>query len=143
MDLSLLFDYDLWANRRWLSALSGIQDLRRAHEILEHMLMAQRVWLERLGVEVPPQQGDVEISVLFSSLNGLWKMVCEDGDLNATVDYENSRGEQFRNSVGEIAAHVINHGTYHRGQLRGLAESDEFDGFPDTDLILFLREQIR
>ena len=142
MDLSLLFDYDLWASRRWLSALPGFEDLGRAHEVLEHMLMAQRVWLERIGVEVPPQEGDIEFGAVFVALNGLWKYVVEEGDLGAVVDYENLRGEKFRNSIGEIAMHVINHGTYHRGQLRGIAGVEGFDGFPDTDLILFLRESV-
>ncbi|MCC7435879.1 MAG: hypothetical protein IT363_14435 [Methanoregulaceae archaeon] len=142
MDLSLLFDYDLWATRRWLSAIAGLRDLARAHEILEHMLMAQRSWLNRLGVEVPPQEGDVQLGVLFTTLSGLWKYVVEEGDLDGVVEYQNSEGTRFRNTVREIAMHVVNHGTYHRGQLRGLAESEGFEGFPDTDLIFFLREPI-
>jgi len=143
VDLSLLFDYDLWATRRWLSTLPNLKNLGRAHEILEHMLMAQRAWLNRMGVEVPPQEGDVELGVLFTTLNGLWKYVAEDGELEGVVEYQNSEGTRFRNTVREIAMHVVNHGTYHRGQLRGLAESEGFEGFPDTDLIFFLREPVQ
>ncbi len=43
------------------------------------------------------------------------------------------------NFVSEITEHVINHGTYHRGHLRGLAEAEGIS-FPDTDLIVYLRE---
>lgn len=142
MDLSLLFDYDHWATRRWLSVLPNLKNLGRAHEILEHMLMAQRVWLTRIGVEVPTQASDFELSALFVQFNGLWKWVAEDADLNAEIEYENMQGDRFRNTIREIAAHVVNHGTYHRGQLRGLAEAEGFEGFPDTDLIHFLREPI-
>lgn len=106
------------------------------------MLLAQRTWLSRIGIEVPPQEGDVELGVLFATQNNLWKYVAEEGDLAATVDYENTQGERFRNSIREIATYVVNHGTYHRGQLRGLAEAEGFDGFPDTDLIHFLREPL-
>jgi uncharacterized damage-inducible protein DinB len=42
--------------------------------------------------------------------------------------------------VSDIAAHVVNHGTYHRGQLRERAEADGLDDFPETDLILFFRQ---
>jgi uncharacterized damage-inducible protein DinB len=42
-------------------------------------------------------------------------------------------------TIGEIAHHVINHGTYHRGHLRGLCDAAEFTEFPDTDLIKFYR----
>lgn len=139
-DLSELFDYDLWATRRWLLALPGLQDLGRAHEILEHMLFAQKIWLERLGVEVPNHTGNIPIGAVFENLNRLWKHVVEEADLNTPIVYHNLRGEEFTSTVGDIAYHVINHGTYHRGHLRGLAETENNEGFPDTDLILYLRE---
>ena len=140
LDLSTLFEYDLWATRRWLLALPILKDLGRAQEILEHMLFAQKVWLERVGVEVPNHTGNVPIGSLFDQLNRGWKHVAEEADLNTTITYSNSRGEEFTNSIAEIAYHVVNHGSYHRGQLRGLAEAEGVDGFPDTDLIYFLRE---
>ncbi len=140
LDLSTLFDYDLWATRRWMHALAGFQDLGRAHEILEHMLFAQRVWLERLGVEFELQTGTEQTQAVFDRLNRKWKQIAEEANLDAQVEYKTSGGAEFVNTVSEIGLHVVNHGTYHRGQLRGLAESEGWDGFPDTDLILFLRE---
>jgi len=135
-----MLDYDLWANQRWLTALAGFRDLGRASEILEHMLSAQRIWLERIGVDISHGQTNVPLSAVFEGLYQHWKRIAEDANLDQVIVYKNSAGDEFRNSIGEIAYHVVNHGTYHRGQLRGLAESEGFTGFPDTDLILFLRE---
>lgn len=140
-DLSTLFDYDLWATRRWLLALPSIANLGRAHEILEHILFAQKIWLQRIGVDVPDQIGNIPIGALFEQLNRAWKQVAEEANLGEPVDYTNLRGEEFTRTIGEIAYHVINHGTYHRGHLRGLVETEGGEGFPDTDLIYFLIEQ--
>ncbi len=135
-----MLDYDRWATSRWLVALPNLQNLGRAHEILEHMLSAQQIWLGRIGVEMSHGQANVPLAAVFDGLHGLWRRVAEEAALEEVITYKTSTGDEFQNSIGEIAYHVVNHGTYHRGQLRGLAESEGFSGFPDTDLILFLRE---
>lgn len=141
LDLSLLFDYDRWATQRWLAVLPGLQNLGRAHEILEHMVWAQQVWLGRVGNPIEHGQTNVPLSSVFEGLNREWKRVVEERDLDEVIEYQTTSGSEHRNTLGEIAYHVVNHGTYHRGQLRGLAESEAFPGFPETDLIFFLREQ--
>lgn len=37
--------------------------------------------------------------------------------LEGSIHYANSTGRQFTNTVGDILFHIINHSTYHRGQL--------------------------
>ena len=134
------FDYDRWANRQWLNSLGGFKRIERAHQILEHVLQAQHVWLKRCGVEIPRQESDTSLQDLFDSTAMLWVMLMEQTNPDEIVSYKNSAGEDYAESVAQIALHVINHGTYHRGQLRGLAEADNYTAFPETDLILFLRE---
>lgn len=140
LDLSTLFDYDLWATRRWLLALPKIADLARTHEVLEHMLYAHRIWLERLGHEAPPAGGAIPMQAVFEEMSRAWKRIVEEAPLDAEVEYSARDGQRFSNTIREIAQHVVNHGTYHRGQLRGLAEAEGFMGFPETDLIAYLRE---
>jgi uncharacterized damage-inducible protein DinB len=38
-------------------------------------------------------------------------------DLNDIVTYTNTRGQAFDNTIRDIYFHVINHSTYHRGQI--------------------------
>ncbi len=139
--LSEGFDYDLWANRQWAGALGGFKNMLRAQQILEHILATQRTWLGRCSVEVIEPEGAIKLEDLFEHYVGAWQMVVHERDLNDRVVYRTSDGSSFANTVEEIARHVINHGTYHRGQMRGLAESDGFLNFPETDLIFFLRER--
>jgi uncharacterized damage-inducible protein DinB len=134
------FDYDRWANRQWLNNLGGFKRIERAHQILEHILQAQQIWLKRCDVEIPRQEDDISLHELFDSTAMMWIMVLEQTDPDEVISYANLSGQRFAQPIAQIALHVINHGTYHRGQLRGLAEADGYTTFPETDLIFFLRE---
>jgi uncharacterized damage-inducible protein DinB len=131
------FDYDLWANQKWVQMLGKFKSSQRALEIFEHIMGAQRIWLTRCGLHVE-QVENIAFAQLVTSLSQTWKSVVEDGDLSAWVEYQTMAGEEYQTQLGDIAAHVINHGTYHRGQLRMLAEIDGIE-FPDTDLVHFVR----
>lgn len=134
-------DYDLWANRQWLSALAGFRRLERVQRVMEHILSAQQIWLERCGVLTSSPDDNVAMGDLFEIYARTWIAVIEGMDLNQLITYETSNGREFTQPLGDIVLHVLNHGTYHRGQLRGFAEEDNYDSFPETDLIAFLRER--
>lgn len=135
------FDYDYWANRQWWSALGRFKDLSKPQAVLEHMLTAQRVWLSRIGVEVSQAGENLNMDDLMGLVNRAWKMVLTEAPLEQAIAYRTSHGVEYVNTIGQIAGHVANHGTYHRGQLRGLAQCEGLENFPETDLILFYREQ--
>ena len=50
------------------------------------------------------------------------------------------KGEEFKNGVEGILFHVVNHGTFHRGQILTMLRELGFTSFPSQDLITFLRE---
>lgn len=140
-DLIERFDYDLWANRQWLPTLGKFKDMERAQATFEHILSAQRIWLSRMGVEVSQAGEDMSVGDLLGLVNRAWKMVLTDGLVEQPVAYQTRSGMELVNTIGQIAAHVVNHGTYHRGQLRGQAQSEGLDKFPETDMILFFRDR--
>lgn len=43
--------------------------------------------------------------------------IIENFDLTKAVNYKNSKGALFENIIRDILFHVINHSTYHRGQI--------------------------
>lgn len=134
------FEYDLWANRHWVRAIGSFSDMLRAHSILEHILQAQAVWLERCGKPIEPAGENLSLENVFASHAESWMRFIEESDLNVNVEYVNMAGTHFQESVGRIALHVINHGTYHRGHLRGLAVLELHERFPETDMIAYFRE---
>lgn len=134
------FDYDRWANQQWLDGLSGFKNIDRAFKVLEHILDAQFTWLSRCGAIVHPQSEDLPLKTLFDDSHGGWLTLVSSTEFDEPIVYQNSRGQEFTQSFGSIVSHVINHGTYHRGRLRGLAEAEGYENTPETDLILYLRE---
>lgn len=134
-----LFDYDLWANLLWLECIGAMRSRARALEIVGHIVEAQQTWLERcLGPEGVPRRSE-DVAKALAAANDAWKDLVDVGDLTAYVSYTLRDGSAGMNELGHIALHVVNHGTYHRGQLRGLAEAEGFEGFPETDLIRYFR----
>jgi len=133
------FRYDLWATRLWVHSLGGFADPIPAQIVLEHMLEAHRVWLERCGMTLFPDVENVALSELFSISMQAWRALIEAVPLDHVVSYVNSSGNRYEEPISDIALHVINHGTYHRGQLRGLAQAEGWTDFPETDLIAYIR----
>ena len=62
-----------------------------------------------------------------------------DADLEGVVSYRAPDGQAFSHPFGQLMRHVVNHSTYHRGQLatqlRQLGHTP-----PNTDFTRYLRE---
>ena len=134
-DLSSMFDYDQWANLRWWPVAKEMGQ----EEILLHNLIAQIIWLSRIeGTPIwEPSVDQYPLQVERATRS--WKRMLLGADLQRTVSYKTTLGTPYDNTVGEIVRHVINHGTYHRGQLRGIAGERGIE-FPETDYVFYLRE---
>jgi uncharacterized damage-inducible protein DinB len=70
----------------------------------------------------------------INEVHKMWMDILDGRDLEEVIDYKRTTGEPFQMSISWIAQHVINHGTYHRGELRGLRRARGDDDFPDTDI---------
>jgi uncharacterized damage-inducible protein DinB len=155
-----LFAYNGWANQRLLEAASGLsadevtRDLGSSFPSVlatfAHLLSADWIWLRRWGGDSPagfPDSWDVSS---LAAVRSLWAGVeaersallatLDDAALDREVDYRNTAGRPYTSRMGEMLRHVVNHSTYHRGQvvtmLRQLGATP-----PATDLIVFHRER--
>ncbi len=136
------FDYDLWANKLWLEFLLNTETSDSFRKIMGHILGAQAAWVSRIEGESPTSipLPSLELSTL-DTLYARWKAVLDFRAADEVIEYKRLSGESVKSTFEEIALHVVNHGTYHRGELRGLCRSDGHDGFPETDRIRFTLEQ--
>ncbi len=144
-DLRAMWDYDIWANERWLEILVHFPDPQRADEVMTHIHWAQWTWLRRvdgalnLGLVLPDEPKAPSI-VLARELARQWRDVLDNSDKETMVAYQNMAGESFTSRLGDIVRHVVTHGAYHRGQLRGMAGEQGMVDFPETDYIIWARE---
>lgn len=153
--------YNAWANARLYDAAAALPDaVYRAdggaffgslHGTLNHILVADTIWMARLaGDATPPPALD---AILFDDLAAL-RIAREamdarirafvDGlaerDLAATFSYRTiSNPVVITQPLAPALDHVFNHQTHHRGQAHALLTRAVGEA-PSFDLILWQRE---
>lgn len=132
-----LLDYDLWANLRWFEAA----ETAGLGLLLRHILWAQDQWLARCEGRTERVVEDIHPTTdRFRQTSSEWKSLIEARELDTVIEYRNATGTAHQNTIREILRQVLNHGTYHRGEMRGQCELTG-KPFPETDYILYLRER--
>jgi uncharacterized damage-inducible protein DinB len=114
--------------------------------ILQHIYLGEEVWFRRV-------QGDREIQITQleapSDIGGLanswpalhrrWTDWADSvTDWGVLIPHCNSRGTEFNMPAWQIVRHLVNHGSYHRGQVAAALRAAGVAP-PATDLIVFYR----
>jgi uncharacterized damage-inducible protein DinB len=141
-----LIDHLEWADAAVLDALrSSPGSDARALVIYNHVVAVEAVWLARIAgrpsdVAVWPTLTLDELAQLGPRNVAALRALLSDGEsgLARVIDYRNTSGQPFRNTIEDILLHVALHGSYHRGQVALLVRSG--GGEPaSTDYIGFIR----
>jgi uncharacterized damage-inducible protein DinB len=157
-EITHLVAFNRWANQCFFEVLSQLsaehfsQDMHSSHGgiqgTLAHMVEAERHWLSRW--QGKRETGTAAISQLHSvaELRTFWEGICDEmNQFLATLDDDKlqqtlsttARSGSHTVSYWQMMQHVIDHSTYHRGQivtmLRQLGVTP-----PSTGLIRFYRD---
>ena len=148
MNYSRFLNFVLWANSRLLAMLRKCPAADpQAHVLFAHMLAAEHVWLCRLQNRAPdiaiwPEIGLDEcerlIEMNFAGYKDYLKSLGPK-DWESIIAYRTSKGDDYKTPVSDILFHVMNHGTYHRGQVMNAIKRSGGEVI-DTDYITFVRE---
>lgn len=120
------FAYDDWANGEVLRALqSAAAPPASCVRWLAHVVGTKFLWLARILNEpsahpVWPEFTLREIEARIGENRGLWTSYLDALDareLARDFPYKNSKGEDWNSRVEDVLAHVLLHGSYHRGQI--------------------------
>lgn len=141
-----LYQYNEWANRRVLAALeSQMVDDEKILSLFSHLLSANFLWLHRIKGLPPPAlelwktYPLTRLRELVDEGSRLWNdFVASTDDFNRTLKYKNYVGDYYENNVEHIMMHLVNHGTYHRGQIALLLRQKGYEPV-NTDLITWDR----
>ena len=132
------FAFDLWANQRWWSYLDEKSELRVEHDIFQHIFSGQEVWLQRVFGTPPTSMPKFEVTIQkIVEINKAWTDVLVSRSDNPIIHYHRFDGVAGHLHLDQIARHIIDHGTYHRGELRGLCRTRGAEDFPETGLGLY------
>jgi len=137
-EVARLFAYNRWANARAFEGTAALTAEELSRSVggsftsvlgtLMHLVGAEWVWLERWHGRSPRALPSDFTSV--QDLRGRLTAV-EEGQtailsgltperLAAKITYVNFAGQTFVYALGEAMVHLVNHGTYHRGQVATL-----------------------
>jgi len=160
IDIQQLYEYNRWANECVLTAVSRLsaeqftKDLSNSfpsvRDTLVHILWVEWIWLMRWRGESPKNIFD---PADFPDVARLKEKCAEieagqidfintlkEESLETIIAYINTKGEEWKYPLGHMMQHVVNHASYHRGQITTMLRQlgEEAVG---TDFLLFFDEK--
>jgi len=158
-EIRSLFAFNDWANARTFDAIGALsidqltKDLGASFPSVlltaAHIVGAEWIWLQRWISSGPsgfpewaktPELGDVRTRLRdvehdrANYLSGL-----PESAATSVVAFKLLNGTEDRQPLDVMARHVVNHSTYHRGQIAAFLRQLGVKP-PSTDLILYARE---
>jgi len=135
-----------WADALVADALDAPSSPASAVRLFAHVAAAEHLWYTRVqGVAaehaVWPELSVSEARVLAAQNADLFQRLVTEADTDAlsrVVQYRNSAGNTFRNSVADIMTQVMLHGSHHRGQIAQTLRASGLEP-PLVDYIVFAR----
>jgi len=119
-----LFEYGHHFNQKLVDVIidNPERTSEKAEKLINHILNAHQIWNNR----IEPNQ----------AIFGVWELhavadlktidqtnyeqtlqILDKFELTETINYSNSKEQTFSNCIRDILFHVVNHSTYHRGQI--------------------------
>lgn len=160
-DAIALLDYHYWARDRLLEAVVRLpvdqftRDLGSSfpsiRNTLGHMHAAEAAWLARWKGESPSGFPPLDRFPDAASVVEAWRTLeaelrafigdLDDAGLRRVVEYRTFAGTASASVLWHMLQHVVNHASYHRGQVTTLLRQLGAAPPAPTDLMVFHRER--
>jgi len=160
-----LYDYHIWANNRLFERLKDLpysvytQETQSVFpsiaETLVHIYTADTIYLGVMrensmdaiqasiiqAQEKTKDKGLEEMEALYAELVELYKAFFNSqGDMDKSIAPEHPTFGRLETHLSELVQHVVNHGTYHRGNLTAMIRQQGYPSVP-TDYIMYLYDR--
>jgi len=140
-----LFDYNFYCNKKLIELCSATEDIpEKSMELFSHLLNAHQIWNSRILGEINKIDvwqihpvvvwGDIHYENQRSSFD----ITSNADDFEKRIDYENSEGRLFTNTLQDILFHIINHSTHHRAQIMMNLRQNNIEPLP-LDYVFYKR----
>ena len=160
-DLNTLFDYHYWARDRMLDALELLtpeqftrdmgNSFRSIRDTAAHIYAAEWVWYSRWLGQSPASRPPADMFPDVATLRTAWSdherkmraFLSDLGDagINRVIEYTLMDGQPGASILWQIAQQLVNHASYHRGQVTTMLRQLGVAAPKSMDLIAFYRLQ--
>jgi uncharacterized damage-inducible protein DinB len=159
-DINLLFEFNYWAKAKMLASLDVLPEenlykdfktsFKGIHGTLVHICAAENNWLQRFNGNPTPIVLWIDDLPTYAAVKAKWSEVekemlvyvasLTEEALPQKFSITTSDGKSVSNVRWQSLQHLVNHGTYHRGQITSMIR--QLGGTPaNTDLIGFYRQK--
>jgi uncharacterized damage-inducible protein DinB len=159
--LQQLAAYHIWANNLIMEAVKKLPPELQTKEVASsfnslfktilHMWNAESIWWQRVKLQerisepVDTFKGDIQEAIKEMTQQTRqwreWIDSAQSHQIDHVFQYQNKKGEQFKQPIYQMLIHLFNHGTYHRGQIVTMLRQLGVEKIPQTDFIVWSRKK--
>ena len=159
-DLETLVDFHYWAIDRTLAAVDRLSAEQFTRELggsfpsvrdtLSHVQGAEWIWLARFRGHSPDTRPGPERFVTMADVRAAWAETEADlrdfvgsqdeARMDQPIAYHLLNGQPAASRADHMVQHLVNHATYHRGQVTTMLRQLGAAPTEQTDLVAFHRE---
>jgi uncharacterized damage-inducible protein DinB len=159
-DVKTLLDYHYWARDRVMEAVAELDaaaftaprgsSFSSIRDTLAHTYFAEWAWLSRWQGHSPTAFPALDQFADAASLTAAWAALerqlrsvidpMTDDDLQRVVDYRLMSGTEASSPMWQMIQHVVNHASYHRGQVTTMLRQAGAKPAKSMDMIAFYRQ---
>jgi len=156
-----LVDYNYWARDRILASAEQLSPEALSRSLgssfssvldtLVHIHFAEWIWYQRWQGSSPTAGPDKSQLVSVAALRDEWRPLEREirtfveslgpAGLLRVIEYKTMNGQPGTSAYWQMIVHVVNHGSYHRGQVATMLRQLGAKPAQSTDMIVFFREQ--
>ena len=160
-ELQALLDYHYWARDRVLDAADALtpaqltqslgNSFSSVRDTLVHLYSADWVWCSRWQGESPTAMVDPSAFPDMATIRSVWTAheatmrsvlnTLGDDGAGRVMEYRLMNGQSGASIFWQMFQHLVNHGSYHRGQITTLLRQLGAAPPKSMDLIAFYRER--
>ena len=160
-DVKSLLDYHYWARDRVVAAVAELSaddfiaprgnSFSSIRDTLAHTYFAEWAWYSRWLGESPSRLPELDQFADIESLRNAWNSLeqkvrahlesMSDADLQQVTNYRLFSGVAGASPMWQMVQHVVNHASYHRGQVTTMLRQAGAPPPKSMDLIAFYRER--
>ncbi|MBG50149.1 MAG: damage-inducible protein DinB [Pseudozobellia sp.] len=119
-----LFDYNYFCNKKLIEYCDSLDTVpEKSIGLFSHVLNAHHIWNARLRQEKSLytvfQVHEISnwSEIHYENQRASFDITSETENFEKRIDYENSEGRLFTNTIQDVLFHIINHSAHHRGQI--------------------------